>query len=313
MDALTPATVSNDVKLSGTPDGDDVAAKTRERRKKRYVPPTAVPRKDVGFRTALRNPPFGSMRLLCIGVSAEIMEQSALALQMRWPELRIDTATSGESGIDMVRRRNPDVVMVQGRFQDMSLNDAIRGVRRHTDKPIIVWGAEQGEMEAVRSLESGADEYMRPQVGLMELVARVLALLRRSQLFPSSEGAAPAVSGPLHVEPKTMDARMDGRSLGLTPTEFKLLLALMRNRGSVVSRRYLEQNLWDSRSDAQSLVKKYVQRLREKLGDSPAAPRWIANVPGVGYRFIGPPDGREQAGDATLGAQPARQPDHATP
>ncbi len=278
---------------SGLPDeasGLGMSQPNRERRTKRYSPPSAIRRPDGSFRSALRNPPSGSMRLLLVGVSNEIVEQTTLALQMRWPDLRVDTVPTGAAGVEAARRKGPDIIMLQHTFKDMSLDDVIRSLRRHTDKPIVVWGVEIGEMEAVRALETGADEYVRPQVGLMELVARILALLRRSQLFPSSEGAAAAVSGGLQLDPKTVEASMDGRSLQLTPTEFKLLLALMRNRGSVVSRRYLEQNIWDNRSDSQSLLKKYVQRLRGKLGDNPVTPRWISNVPGVGYRFVGPPE-----------------------
>jgi|GEM_PF-336520 len=264
-------------------------ARLRERRRKRYAPPTAR-RQQGGFRSALRNPPPGAMKLLSIGVEKEIAEQAVMALRMRWPEMKVDAVELGAAGIEAGRRRNPDVVMVQRTFQDVSLDDVLRGLRKHTDKPIIVWGTEQGEMEAVRALEHGADEYVRPQVGLMELVARTMALLRRTQLFPSSEGAAAATSGSLRIDPATMGVEKDGRKLNLTPTEFRLLLALMRNRGSTVSRRFLEQHLWDNRTDAQALVKKYVQRLRTKLGDDPEAPEWIANVPGTGYRFIGPPE-----------------------
>jgi DNA-binding response OmpR family regulator len=246
------------------------------------------------------------MRLLAIGVSGDIREQVVLALQLRWPELQLDFVPTGAEGVEAARRRSPDVIMLQRTFRDLELDDVIRSIRRHTDKPLIVWGTEQGEMEAVRALETGADEYVRPQVGLMELVARTLALLRRAQLFPSSESAAVAVSGDLRVNPKTMQATISESDLSLTPTEFKLLLALMRNRGSVVSRRYLEQNIWDNRTDAQSLVKKYVQRLRRKLGDNSEQPHWIANVPGVGYRFVGPAEPSGAASTQRVPLPPAR-------
>ena len=251
------------------------------------------------------------MRLLCIGLKDEVVEQTRLALEMRWPELRLDKADTGISGVDVARRKSPDMVMIQHTFRDTGLQDVIRSLRRQTDKPIIVWGVEQGEMEAVAALESGADEYIRASCGLMELVARTVALLRRAQLFPSNEAASPASSGTLHLDPRTMEVSLAGSKLDLTPTEFRLLQALMRNRGSVVTRRFLEQNLWDSRSDAASLVKKYVQRLRMKLGDDSAAPSWIANVPGVGYRFVGPSE--DGIPGETGAAAPAHAPDGAAP
>ena len=92
----------------------------------------------------------------------------------------------------------------------------------------------------------------------------------------------------LMVNPATYEAFLSGRRLTLTTTEFRMLFLLIKNWGIVVSRQTLERTLWGERVDSYGLVKKYVQRLRQKLGDDAREPFWIANVHGVGYRFIGP-------------------------
>ena len=108
----------------------------------------------------------------------------------------------------------------------------------------------------------------------------------------------PIFSGSLVINPATYSVFLDGHRLMLTSTEFRLLYLLVNNRGMVVSHRLLERTLWGDRVDSAPLVKKYVQRLRRKLNDDPRHPQWIANVHGIGYRFVGPPE--KQPEDARL-------------
>ena len=95
-------------------------------------------------------------------------------------------------------------------------------------------------------------------------------------------------SGSLTLDPTTYEVFLDGARLTLTSTEFRLLHLFLNNRGTVVSHDFLAKSLWGDRVDSSALVKKYIQRLRRKLSDEPQNPEWIANVHGVGYRFLGP-------------------------
>ena len=94
-------------------------------------------------------------------------------------------------------------------------------------------------------------------------------------------------SGALLLNPATYEVLLHGKRMALTSTEFRLLHLLLKNRGTVATHRFLELALWGDRVDSSALVKKYIQRLRRKLGDDPQEPEWIANVYGVGYRFLG--------------------------
>lgn len=143
-------------------------------------------------------------------------------------------------------------------------------------------------MEAVTSLESGADDYMRLPCDLTELTVRLWALMRRANSTDSFESKTPLTSGELMLDPSSYKAFLEGERLNLTSTEFKMLFLLVKNSGMVVSRQTIEGNIWSERGDSHGLVKKNVQRLRLKLRDDARHPSWIMNVHGVGYQFIGP-------------------------
>ena len=104
----------------------------------------------------------------------------------------------------------------------------------------------------------------------------------------SSESEGALSSGRLSINPSTYEVFLADQRVNMTSTEFSLLHLLVRNRGTVVAHQTMERTLWPGPGDNSRLVKKYVQRLRRKLGDDPKEPSWIASIHGVGYRFIGP-------------------------
>ena len=98
----------------------------------------------------------------------------------------------------------------------------------------------------------------------------------------------PIQYGAILINPATNEAFLDNRPLALTATEFRVLYLLVRNKGGVVTHGMIAQPIWGDRVDSRPLLKKYIQRLRQKLGDDSQNPQWIANVPGIGYKLIGP-------------------------
>ena len=229
------------------------------------------------------------MKVLLIGVDPQNAEMVALTLRLRWPEARPLVATEAEKGVDLLEQESPDMVILQPNFSDMSLSEAIQEIRRFSDVPLVVLAGQGNEVEAIKVLDLGADDYIRNPYGMGELVARLMALLRRCQglgLFEKFE--APLLSGSLLINPATYEVFLDDHRLALTATEFRLLWLLIKNKGSVVSHHLAEQTIWGDRVDSVPLVKKYIQRLRRKLGDDSHSPQWIANIHGIGYRFIGP-------------------------
>ena len=170
----------------------------------------------------------------------------------------------------------------------MTLTKVLQELRRFSNVQLLVLGHQPDEMEVVTSLETGADDYVRLPCELTELMVRIWVLLRRAGLKLNLEGERPLASGRMFINPATFEVFLDQQRITLTSIEFRLLHLLVKNKGHVVARRTLEQTLWGDDVDSYGLVKKYVQRLRKKIGDNAKDPVWIASIHGVGYRFIGP-------------------------
>lgn len=228
------------------------------------------------------------MKAIFIGVDDRTGDVAGLGMRLRWPDSTLLRAATGAGGLELVEQEWPDVVLMHPDFTDMPHSQAIKDLRRFSNVPLLVLGSQGDDMEAIASLELGADDYVRLPCDLTELTARIWALLRRTGAGVSFESESPLVSGRLLINPATYEAFLGGERLALTSTEFRLLHLMVKNWGIVVSRATLERTLWGDQVDSYGLVKKYVQRLRHKLHDDAREPFWIASVHGVGYRFIGP-------------------------
>jgi DNA-binding response OmpR family regulator len=231
------------------------------------------------------------LEIVCIGGNRETPETITLAVHLRWPDLTRMVATTGEEALEMVRWHVPDLLMIGPDSAGLLVNGAIEEFRNVSSAPVWVLGLHRDKMRAVTSLELGADDYARLPCSLTDQRVRLWALLQHADgndgnSVNQSEGSLS--SGPLFINPKTYQTLLEGRPIRLTSTEFRLLCQLIVNAGTVLSFPTIKRMLWRDELDTDGLVRKYVQRLRYKLGDSPQAPSWIATVRGMGYRFIGP-------------------------
>ncbi|HLF04869.1 MAG TPA: response regulator transcription factor [Dehalococcoidia bacterium] len=232
------------------------------------------------------------MKAAFIGNDTRVFEIATLSLRLRWPDATVPAANTAADGLALVEQTSPDVLLLHPDVADMSLSQTIQELRRISAVPLLVLGYQGDEMEVITALEAGADDYVRLPCDLTEIMTRVWALLRRADFRPTQPGESTVQSGRLLINPSTYEVFFNGDRLALTSTEFRLLHLLARNRGVVVQHQALERAIWGEQADNSSgLVKKYVQRLRRKLGDDARMPRWIASVHGVGYRFIGPASG----------------------
>lgn len=239
------------------------------------------------------------MKVVFIGADVREAEQAAMSIRLRWPKVTPLVATTAADGLKMVEQEVPDLVLLHPVFSDMSMAEAIQRLRLLSQVPLLVFSDQGDEMEAVTALQLGADDYVRLPCDLTEVMARVWALLRRSGIRVPLGREGPFLSGQLLVNPATYEVFLNEQQIELTSKEFRLLYLLMRNWGSVVLRQNLEQMLWGKALDGSGLLKKHIQRLRQKLGDNAQEPRWIISVYGVGYRFIGPvPEGPDTIGTA---------------
>ena len=185
----------------------------------------------------------------------------------------------------------PDVVVLDIMLPDVDGLEILKRIRSTPGKlsrvPVMMVTAKNSELDIVRALDAGADEYITKPFGMMEMVSRVRALLRRSKAAPARREPVSDVLevGPIRLSPSRHEASVDGASLNLTVREFDLLSFLMRSPGVVFNRETLLQRVWGWDFDGGSrTVDVHVQTLRQKLGQ---AADLIETVRGVGYRLRG--------------------------
>jgi two-component system response regulator ResD len=198
-------------------------------------------------------------------------------------------AADGPEALRLAERHSPDLVVLDLMLPGIDGLEVMRQLRERPGPPVavILLTARGEESDRLVGLRHGADDYVVKPFSPAELVARVGAVLRRvSPPEEKDEGAPPIEHGPLRVEPATRRVFLDGEELSLTQREFDLLAYLAAHPGRVYSRDQLMEAVWNYPffTDT-STVTVHVRRLRAKLGDDPAQPRFIETVWGVGYRL----------------------------
>lgn len=201
--------------------------------------------------------------------SADGYQGLRLLEQGGWDALILDLMLPGVDGLEICRRA--------------------RAMARYT--PIIITSARSSEMHRILGLELGADDYLTKPFSMLELVARVKALLRRVDAMARSLkiDAGSLNAGGLFIDPLTREASLDGRRLDLTPREFDLLYFFARQPGKVFSRMDLLNAVWGySHEGYEHTVNTHINRLRAKIEPDPAQPVRILTVWGRGYKFASP-------------------------
>ena len=195
-------------------------------------------------------------------------------------------APTAADALQLADSLEPDLVLLDLMLPDGSGLDVCRELRRTSRVPIIVVTARGDEADRVVGLELGADDYVVKPFSARELVARIRAVLRRTET-----AAEPADDGPVRVGPLTIDsarraATLDGEALELSRKEFEVLELLAREEGRVVTRERLIEEVWDTTwFGSTKTLDVHVSALRRKLGDDPSQPRFIHTVRGVGFRL----------------------------
>ena len=197
----------------------------------------------------------------------------------------IEEAATGRDGIGRAATSNPDLLVLDLGLPDMDGKKVVADIREWSTVPILILSVRQAESEKVAALDAGANDYVVKPFGIAELLARVRALLRSGRNVAGSD--AELQQGDLRIDLARHEVTLSGVPVKLTPKEFDLLALLARNVGRIVTHRQLLNDIWGPahEHDVQYL-RVFVGRLRAKLGDDPAAPRFILNEPGVGYRFL---------------------------
>ena len=196
----------------------------------------------------------------------------------------VTVAEDGASGLRHAHGTMPDLLVLDLMLPDRSGYDVLRRLRDEgNDVPVLILTARRDEQDKLRCFGLGADDYVTKPVGLLELIERIRAVLRRSQ--PSGTTLETWVTvGDIAVHPPTHDVRRAGQSVDLRPKEYDLLVALLRHRGRIMSREALLREVWGYHPDTVSrTVDMHILALRQKLERDPVHPRYIRTARTAGY------------------------------
>jgi DNA-binding response OmpR family regulator len=192
-------------------------------------------------------------------------------------------AADGRAGIRLFFERRPDLVVLDLGLPELDGWEVLARIRELSDVPVLVLTADGEQSQKVRGLDGGADDYVTKPFGKEELVSRIRALLRRGRRAPAAELEVLS-DGLLTVDEAQRRVEVAGAEVLLSPTEFRLLVALMRNRGRAVSQLELLESVWGNAAVDPKQVRLYVSYLRRKLRQGGGVDP-IETVRGFGYRF----------------------------
>lgn len=222
--------------------------------------------------------------IYCVEDDAGIRELVVYTLQNTGMEAR--GFSDGAALTAALRGAKPDLILLDIMLPGEDGISILRRLRSLPDTaaiPVILLTAKNTEYDKVIGLDSGADDYIAKPFGMMELVARIRAVLRRSQDKLLSADSHPLTAGAISIDERAHTVCVSGRDVQLTLKEYQLLVLLMKNQGAVLTRDVLLENIWGYGSESETrTVDVHIRTLRQKLGDSGTL---IETVRGVGYRM----------------------------
>ncbi|MRN56140.1 response regulator [Paenibacillus sp. LC-T2] len=197
-------------------------------------------------------------------------------------------ADSGKGALQLFENLRPDLVVLDLMLPDISGEEVCRTIRKKSNIPILMLTAKSSEDDMVKGLLMGADDYITKPFSPRELLVRVISLLRRAQLQTERRGENTVVfgGGRLSIDPELHEIWVDGEAVSLTPIEFKLLEILSRHPKRAFSRLELVNLIQgDTFEGYERTIDVHIKNVRQKIGDDPKRPVFIATVFGIGYKF----------------------------
>ncbi len=227
-------------------------------------------------------------RVLVIEDDPDIVE--LLRYNLEKEDFQVSAATDGKIGLEMVRRGSADLLILDLMLPQLSGIEVCKEIRRsqeHETLPIIMLTARGEETDRVLGLELGADDYVTKPFSIREMVARVKAILRRSEREKDKiESEETLLIGPLSIDPSSYRVQRNGEAIQLTALEFRLLYFLGARPNRVFTRDQLLDAVWGTeRFVTPRSVDVYIRRLREKIEADPVHPQYLKTMRGAGYLF----------------------------
>jgi two-component system KDP operon response regulator KdpE len=230
------------------------------------------------------------MKLLVVDDDPRLRDALEVGVQLQWQDAEVISASDGEAGLDLFYEHVPDVVLLDVGMPRMNGFEVLKAIRRVSDTPVIMLTARGEEVDQVRGLELGADDYVPKPFSHVALMARIKAVLRRAEMPPPIQALPDFTAGNLAIHFQNQEVTVAGHSVKLTPVEYKLLYHLVRNAGHLMPHQALLDRVWGSDYEAgPEYLKVFISRLRSKLRQ-PNGPEYIQTERGRGYRFARPRD-----------------------
>ncbi len=219
--------------------------------------------------------------ILVVDDELQILRVMRASLPLHGYEVR--TAPGGREALDEIQKEMPDLIILDLAMPEMSGLEVCHSIRAFSSVPIVVLSAIGAESDKVKALDLGADDYVTKPFAMNELLARMRAVLRRSDT-----GSNPSILtvGDLTMDLNARQVSIGGEEVKLTPKEFGVLKYLMSNAGKVITHRQLLLAVWGSESSEQTeYLRVFINQLRRKLEPDPQHPERILTEPWIGYRF----------------------------
>jgi two-component system KDP operon response regulator KdpE len=224
-------------------------------------------------------------RVLVVDDDPQILRAVRTSLQARGYE--VTTAGNGETALELLSEVPCDLVVLDLGLPGIDGHEVIRRVRAWSEVPIIVLSVRESQHDKVVALDHGADDYVTKPFAIPELLARMRAVTRRSA---SETRSSVLTFGDLEIDLARRLVKKGDGSVRLTPTEYRLLETMATSPGKLLMHRWLLQKVWGpSYGEESHYLRVFIRQLRKKLGDDPAAPRFIVTEPGLGYRWRAEP------------------------
>jgi two-component system KDP operon response regulator KdpE len=218
-------------------------------------------------------------------VDDEAQIRKFLDISLRAEGYQVLLAANAAEGLALAATQTPDLVVLDIGLPDREGYDVLADLRQWSQVPVLMLSVRDAESEKVKALDAGANDYVTKPFGIQELMARLRALLRGRP--DGSDISMRYDDGLLVVDMARREVTLNGLPLSLTRKEYAVLTTLVRHAGRLVTQQQLLQEIWGATHTRDShYLRIVVGKLRQKLGDDPASPRWLKTEPGVGYRFL---------------------------
>jgi len=230
-----------------------------------------------------------SPRVLVIDDEAQICRFLDIGLRAEGYEVLL--ATNAAEGLALAATQSPDLVILDVGLPDREGHEVLAELRQWSQVPVLMLSVRDSEIEKVRALDLGANDYVTKPFGIQELMARLRSLLRQRPVVGETNPSLRYDDGRLQIDMARREVILDGAPLSLTRKEYALLTMLVRHAGRLVTQQQLLREIWGATHVQDTHYLRIVLgKLRQKLGDDAVNPRWLKTEPGVGYRFLGVSD-----------------------